>query len=437
MLTYVAASVSILALILLIVNPLWGVMALFMIRPLVDTAWDTPVLLGFKLTEIVSATVPLIVIIRMVFDNGAAGSFRDMPLRWIWLLWAADVFLFSSTIMFSQGLKDGTNVLLRHLNGLAGFYMVQAYCREAREVRRFAWALVVAGLFPIATGVFEGLTGFHWKVTYGEEGVIRNIGLYHDAITIRYYALQTVMGLLLVSAFQEKKSTALYAGMALYGLAALFVIKGAYSKSGIITLVAWALLWPLLRKNFKFLTALACGGVMASLYYAKAIMEAIGFVFVKELSAIQGQGGTEKTFAGRWYIWDQMMEEWRALSSLRQIFGSGEVALGAHNDYLQILFHGGIVGVVIYVALLAFIGTVIFRLLFEKSEPFAIAALLAFIMWNVDAIGLVPSAYSGYQWFVWGVIGLCIRQRYDDGVHEEQVVHREKAKRFDNLMGAT
>jgi hypothetical protein len=32
----------------------------------------------------------------------------------------------------------------------------------------------------------------------------------------------------------------------------------------------------------------------------------------------------------------------------------------------------------------------------------------------VDTVGLVPSAYSGYQWFVWGLIGLGLRVRQDE-----------------------
>jgi hypothetical protein len=36
-------------------------------------------------------------------------------------------------------------------------------------------------------------------------------------------------------------------------------------------------------------------------------------------------------------------------------------------------------------------------------------------MWLVDAIGLVPSSYPGYQWFVWGFIGLSLRLREEAG----------------------
>jgi O-antigen ligase len=400
----------------------------------VDATWETSLVLGFKLTEIVSVAVPLNIIVRM-FADGGARPFRDMPLKWIWLLWAADVVMFSSAIMFSQSAQDGVDVLFRHLNGFAAFYMVQAYFKDDGDALRFAWVLVLAGVFPMATGVYEALTGFHWKLTYGEEGVVRNIGLYHDAITIRYYGLQTIMGLLLVSALRAGRSMALKLGMLLYAVAALLVIKGAYSKSGVIIIVAWLVLWPVLRKNVKVAFAMAGAGVIVALYYSKQIMDSIGFVFVKEISAVQGQSGVDSTFAGRWYIWDQMLQEWHALSLVRQTLGSGQVALGAHNDYLQILFHGGIVGLLIYIALLVSVAVVVIRLLVRRLDVYSIAALLAFIMWNVDAIGLVPSAYSGYQWFVWGLIGLCLRKRQDEAAIVASSPVPGKSPRFENLMG--
>ena len=435
-LLYVAAIGSLLAIVLLIVRPLWGVMAIFMIRPLVDTTWAQPVLFDLKLTELLSTAVPIVIFMRMIVDDGSRRPFSEMPLKWIWLVWSIDVCLFSSSIMFSQGLMDGLAVLMRHLNGLAGFYMVQAYCRDKQDFRRFVWALVIAGLFPIATGMAEGLTGAHWRVTEGEGGVIRNIGLYHDAITIRYYALQTIMGLLLLIATAEKKSTVINSAAFIYGLAAAFVIKGAFSKSGFLTLGAWLLLWPLFRKNIKALIALAGSVVVIALYYSKELMDSAGFVFVKEIAAVQGQVGVDRTFAGRWYIWKDMIQEWQSLDRIAQMFGAGHVATGAHNDYLQILFHGGIVGITIYIVLLGAIGWSIARLLINKSDVWAVAALLAFIMWIVDTIGLVPSAYSGYQWFVWGIIGLCLRMRQEENLTISEPITTISVKRFRNLMGA-
>jgi hypothetical protein len=433
----VAAPLSLIALVVLAVNPRLGVLALFVVRPLVDATWAEPFLFGLKLTEIVSAATPLIIVVRMCVDDSELGPLRGMPLKWIWALWSLDVVVFSSSIMFSEGLQDGANILLRHLNGLAGFYMLQAYCRDTDDLRRWAWAIAIAGLFPMATGALEGVTGAHWKVTYGEDGVVRNIGMYHDAITIRYYALQTIMGLLLISALSQAKSSLLKTALLAYGLVAVFVVKGAYSKSGFITLGAWLFLWPFLLRHVKALGALAVGVVLAIIYYSTELMNSVGFVFGKEISALQGGVGVERTFSGRWPIWTEAIKEWQSYDSVAQVFGSGHVALGVHNDYLQILIHGGIVGLAIYVSLLFGAGVVIGRLLLAKADVFSVAAILAFIMWIVDSIGLVPSAYSGYQWFVWGLIGACLRMRaLEPHMTSVALANPTTDRRFSNLMGA-
>jgi O-antigen ligase len=434
-LLYVAATLSLIALVLLIVKPLWGLFGIFFIRPLVDATWAQPLIMDFKLTEIVSSLVPLIIFVRMIFDGGRR-PFKDMPLKWIWLLYSADTVMFSSIVMFDEDWRAGLSVLMRHLNGLAGFYMVQAYCRDERDFRRFAWALAITGIFPMVTGVMERVTGFHWRLTTGASDVIRNIGLYHDAITIRYFGQQTLLGLLLIFAI-GKRSTWVTIFCVLYGLVAVVVIQGAYSKSGLFTLGAWTLLWPLLRKNGKALMGLAGAVAIAIVYYSKEILDSFGFVFEYEVAALQGSAGLDSTFAGRWGMWEDMMKDWEARGLTAHLFGAGHMANGAHNDYLQVLFHGGWIGLGIYVALLCAVGWAIARLLLQRLDIWAITALFAFVMWIVDTIGLVPSVYSGYQWFAWGIIGFCLRHRQDEKLRTRaEIVPAAPSRRFDNLVGA-
>src|SRR6202044_1433405 len=99
-LLYVATSVSLIALVLLMVKPLWGVMALFLVRPLVDATWSQSLVGDFKLTEILSSAVPVIILARMIMDEGAQRPFKDMPLKWIWIIYSMDTVLFSTQVMF-------------------------------------------------------------------------------------------------------------------------------------------------------------------------------------------------------------------------------------------------------------------------------------------------------------------------------------------------
>ncbi len=426
------AALAILALILLTFRPAWGVLAILIARPFVDTAWETPVFAGLKLTEIFSGAVPLILLAHMCIPGSRELSLRRMPLRGVWLAWFGYVAIFSSFILYSEDVASGFNIFFRHVNGFVGFYMAQAYFAKDDRPKRFFWALAIAGLFPMAQGAYELLTGIHWKVTYGEGNLVRNIGMYHDAITIRYYALQTILALLVLSALYLKRKTILQLLGIGYGLVCAAVVQGAFSKSGTLTLGSWVLLWPLLMRRFKALAVLGILGAGLAVAYAPTIVRNVETIFAKEINAIQGDAGVERTFSGRWYTWQEMMAQWQEFDIFAKLFGAGQVATGAHNDYLQVLFHGGILGLALYVTLLLTILTRIGRDIWRRADPFSVAALLVMIMWLIDTIGLVPSAYSGYQWFAWGVIGLCLRRRENEmreraaSITEEPASGRER-----------
>jgi len=133
-----------------------------------------------------------------------------------------------------------------------------------------------------------------------------------------------------------------------------------------------------------------------------------------------------------------MLKDWQSQGLMTHLFGTGHIANGSHNDYLQVLFHGGWVGLSIYLCLLGAVGWSIARLLWERIDIWAIAALFLFIMWIVDTIGLVVSVYSGYQWLVWGIIGFCLRHRRDQGhgSYEPAATSAAMRARFPNLVGA-
>lgn len=407
---WLAALLALFAIALLAIKPRWGILALFVVRPIVDVTWAQTLVGDFKLTEIVSVAVPGLMILRMCLPGAPAASFSRMPLRWAWLLWSLYVAVFSIHMMLASDLREGANIFFRHLNGLAGFYMVQAYLADDRGSQRFAMAMAVAGIFPIGTGLYEIVTGNHWSIVYGEGGLVRNVGMYHDAITPRYYAMQTILALLVLTVLYRSRRWLANLAAVLYGGACAVVVFFAYSKSGALTLASWSLAWAGLMRRGRVLGLIAVLGLGAAVTFNDTVTDRLGTLFNKEIGVLRGETATDRSFAGRWYIWFDLIDEWQRQDSTQQIFGSGRSALGAHNDYLQILMHGGLVGLALYLLLLLTLLGAVLRDLLQRRDAWTVAALLAMIMWLVDTIGLIPSAYSNYQWFVWGVIGLSMRR---------------------------
>ncbi|TWJ16710.1 hypothetical protein [Geobacter argillaceus] len=396
---------TIIALSALFIYPFYGIMLLFIVRPLVDTMYSYELIYGLHLTEIVSVLVPCIIAMRIVLDSDKILALKDMPLKYIWFIYAIYICFSSLIILYCQDLSSAANIFFRHINGFIGFYMVQAYFTD-KKIRYFFLSLVLAGVFPMTIGIYEFATNQHWKNTYSE-GLLRNIGLYHDAITVRYYALQTILGIILYFSIYIR-SYFVHVIAFMYACASSIVMYKTYSKAGIIVLSTWLLVWAVFKRNILLLTLLICLGITA-VCVENGVLTNITRIFQKEIGAVTGTGKSERIFEGRVYIWRDMVNEWTEKSTLQKTFGSGKKAVESHNDYLMMLFHGGIVGLVVYLVLLIFIGIRILSNLRERVGPLNIGVLMAYLMWMTDSIGLVPSAYSGYQWFVWGIIGLGLR----------------------------
>jgi len=422
----------------LCVYPVYGIMLIFMVRPLVDTMYGFVLVGDLRLTEIVSVLVPCIIAARIVFVPESIKGLREMPLKPVWFLYIINICIISLLILCDDGLSSSANVFFRHFNGFIGFYMVQTFFTDEKKIRYLLLSLVVAGIFPMTVGIYEFITDHHWQKTF-TEGLIRNIGLYHDAITVRYYALQTLLSLFLYCSMFLKSYFLNFIAM-LYAGAASIVMYRTYSKAGLIILGVWLFAWAVLKRNIYVLIVLICLGVTA-ISVENRVVTTISRVFNKEIGAVTGTGKNERVFEGRVYLWKSLLNEWEEMSVLQKAFGSGKMATGSHNDYILMLYHGGVFGLLVYLTLLATIGIRILVNLFERAGPLNIGAFMAFVMWMIDTIGLVPSAYSGYQWFVWGVIGLGLRVHQNARSRKADVPDRLQQgaatiPRFDAASGA-
>jgi len=429
MLLYFTISCVVVVIVLLLMNPVWGIMAAFIVRPLVDALWSEYLVVGFKLTELFSVLIPILILSHLLFTYRGRLAFQTMPCRVIWIVYVFNITFFSAIILYQEGMLSGLNVFFRHLNGFIAFYMVQAFFSDEKKIKYFLFSLIIAGLFPMGIGLYQIMTGVQWIVT-GVEGVTRNIGLYHDAITVRYYAMQTILALILYGSLYVRDDIINKLLLMVYGVVSVAVMFKAYSKSGMVALALWILTWSAFQKKYNMLILTGFVVILVSVYYENDIFEQINTVFNKEISALDGSGDMERTFNGRWYIWEDAINEWKKYGLISKIFGTGHVATNMHNDYLMFLFHGGIIGLFIYMVLLMIVAIKITKNLFEKNDALTLGALMAFIMWSIDTVGLVPSAYSGYQWFVWGIIGLALKMRIHEKENNESITNSEKENIF-------
>jgi len=259
------------------------------------------------------------------------------------------------------------------------------------------------------TSFYQSTTGTVWQLRHGSGGLIRSVGAYHNVMVIRLYAFVTIASLLLYWSYFSNQGILKKTFMLLYGFLCVFVIFKAYSKAGFVILGLWAIIWCVMNRKYTFLFIFFTLLLIINFSYHNKIFTDISTTFYKERAAIEGIGDAKYVLAGRPVVWGYYLEKWRNLRTLNKVFGAGETAGSAHNDYLRVLICNGIFGLFIYIILLMVIGFKVIMNLISKKTPLTIVAVMLFLMWMVDSIGLTPGIYPGYQWLTWGFIGLSLK----------------------------
>ncbi|MEE9556814.1 MAG: hypothetical protein V3V76_06100, partial [Candidatus Adiutricales bacterium] len=362
---------------------------------------------GFNALEIVGVGVPIILLSKFLFSRDLHLS--ETPLFKLWVFYVF-VNLVSFTLILSSGKFIGSmDFFFRILNGFVGYFMLQAYIRDREDFRKLLIIILLAGLFPMLVGVYQAVTGDIWNVRQTAGGLIRGTGFYHDIFSIRSFAYITIVAIILYWSYYINRGFLKKSLLIAYLVLCSVSIFKAYSKAGFAVAVIWIISWTFLNKKFSLLAAIIVALILANFATGNILYKEIAFVFSKESAAIEGTGETKYILSGRLGVWEGAWHSWKSSSNFNKFFGLGSSGGAAHNDYLKTLISGGILSLVAYILLLVMIGWKILRNLAQNFSRLNMAALMIFLMWLVDTIGLVPSMYPSYQWYVWGFIGLAFR----------------------------
>lgn len=411
----------------------YGILVAFLTKPMIDASWDTHIGFGLNVLRLVGVLFPLLVFFRSL---GTGKPFTQIPLATIWIVYVAYNLLVSTVIIFEHDLMSYINRSFRILNAVIGYYMIQTYFADKEAFRKLLIFIILAGIFPLMMGVYQAATGVVWEERQ-TVGLIRNVGLYHDAAVFRQLSFQTLTGVLLYwTYFLSDDSRVMIKKVLMLGLmvAAAAVLFKTYSKAGYLILGMWVIIWSVGRRKFMPMVIVLVALVVVNIAYKDQIWSETQLLFSKEIAA--AQDGTERekkmSLAGRWYHWEEIIDYYYEQSVIRQIFG-GNRSLSAHNDYLEQLITGGVVGLLIYIVLLTLIGMKVYGNYRREKSPLNVMALMIFAMWMIDTIGLVPTQFPAYQWYVWGIIGLSFKG-VDWGDEKPPLLDGSSARPRDNIL---
>lgn len=412
---YFSVLVAIVTVAVISITPVTGFLTVMFFKPIVDTGWYVSFGPGLSLTKIYGVMIPLVALSYMFFSSNASRKLSAMPMKGIWIVYAVYVAFFTMNIVLSSGIVSGVDIFFSYINGIVGFYMMQAFITNDEDLKKLIIVLMLAGLFPVLTTLYQVITGIEWHNLSHQrsESFTRSPGLYYLINTIRYYSYQTLIALLLYAAFFGK--LVLWKKLAgwLYVAIIFIVLFKTYSKAGYAAIGLGLVVWLVLNKKYMALITIALLIVFALPFYASDFSDAVYEVFHREVDAVTDGEEGDNALGGRTAGWIARMEVWGQMSFYSQVFGAGEPMKGVHNDYIAMIWHGGVIGLMIYLTLLVSIGLKLFIEIRRKVDPLLVAGFVLYLSYLIDTVGLVPSTYPHFQWLVWGTIGLALRRRQD------------------------
>jgi O-antigen ligase len=408
----------------------------FLIRPIIDCFWELKFsVFGFRPPEMVSVLVPGLVFVRILFDSNK--SFIRSPLALVWIIFISWHVISAAIIMTAgKGAIEALNFFARVFNGFVGFYMLQQFITKMKDFKLLLIVMLIAAITPLSMSIYQNVMGGVIRTEGTIGGLIRNIGFYHDEFTLRLYTLQTFIAILLFWAyFVPSRRSLLTKGYLLsIFFISTFTIYKLFSKAGFLISAVWLLVWTVLRKRILALGIVVLIMVMAVSLLEMSSLEKVETVYSQEVSVVEGSGKYDQSLGGRWSGWRAQMKMWSEQPILMKIAGTGQSATGAHNDFLRALLATGIIGLLIYMCLLILTGLKLIQKCRQRLSPLNIAALMIYLMWCIDAIGLVPGAYSSYQWFAWGFIGLALVGKLDADRDTMDLEKRPENDNVDSLL---
>ena len=405
---YLAATSAFILLLTLFANVNYGILVTFLLKPIIDASWKVS-FGGIGLLDLVGVALPVLVLARS-FAPGQKLS--DIPLFRIWLIFIIYNVLTYATYALVKGPLISIEFSFRVLNGFVGYYMIQTFFHDKESFRRLLLVIILAGIFPMATGIYQVLTGAVWQPR-STVGLARNVGLYHDAVTFRNYSFQTLSAVFLFWCYFLNPGRDLIKKTLLLILvgACLVVLFKIYSKAAVAIITIWIIIYCLSYKRILPVILLAVLFLGVDFLFQGQLIADFKQLFSKEVAATLENADElvyRRTLSGRWFGWEALLRNYANRSLVVQIFGNGNPS-NAHNDFLVRLLSGGVIGLFIYVVLLGSIAKAILKNLRREASPLNVMAIMIFAMWLVDTMGLHPSLYPGYQWYVWGFIGLSLR----------------------------
>lgn len=429
-----AITVLVIFLVLIVKQPKYGILLLFLTKPVLDATYFFKLpYIGLNFLQITGVMFPVFAIFILTSLKSKISKFYYW--RIISLLIASAILSFLTYLIgyFHLGgarllnlFVAGLVTLFQFLNGISAYFLIPQLFNNEKDKKLFLQILIWASLFPLITaylqifGIIEGRT----LRTTGE--LMRLSGLYHDSTNLRFYSFQSIASIIIyLSLYKKSVKQPIRLILVILIFLFLFIIYLGYSKAAIAILLTWSLAYLIISRNVVLGGTALTGIIMLYLTVPKISYE-IDKLFYKEIMYYEGTLSEELEYTllgGRFVRWEGILTQFENSDFLHQLLGFRyTIGILSHNDFLRMLASYGLIGLAIYSLFLISIIFQSIRQYFIHRDGLAFGAILLLIAYIIDSTGLTPSIYTGYSWVVFGIISLSINRH----IGKEETTSHEK-----------
>jgi len=412
--------------------PRWAIAGMIIVKPIIDLTWEYNVVSDINYLKIYAGIFAVLGIAYIIYHRT---KIAQSPVNLIWLIFLVLSFISIFVISYDTPLLDKVDYFLRVLSGFVVLIFF-AFLFSYEKDKKFVLSIfIIAGISPMVFWLINVLSG---NPVVSNDELMRIIGPYHRFWQFNFYAMQTIFCSLAYLAITNKsraktentdkyndkvqgihrehrlsKFSLINVGLLLMIVIGIGMVYTCYSKAGWIALFVCFFLWFILRK--KLWQTILVPIAAAVFIFVNPFRADFQTTFQNEIDYFFYNADTkESVFRGRLVRWEVGMVDFNDLPVLNKLLGAEKLIGHPENYYLRVLWDTGIIGLIIYIALLCLTGFLLIRAYVKNKDPVVLTGILIFVFYVFNSIGSYPMFNPAFQWLMWGTVGFILSERYDD-----------------------
>jgi hypothetical protein len=403
-----------------------SLIVLFLVKPLIDLGYFLSFWVG-RIRLAPTTVAGLLICIYFAAFRFKGSRFTPPFIR------VFEAFLVINLVSILLGLVLSDNpslnavlvLVLKILNSYVIFFAAYtaATTYQYEDVTPFVRAIVIGSSVAVISNLVAIGTGFGGsKAGPAEYSHLRETGLYYDAGVLANHAFFDLVFAIFWLHLQRRKTVLWLLFIGFLVVTDLYLIAASKSRSVMIELAVFSVIYVwLFHKRFGKILAPLCGAAVVAI--AVLIFdidtEELFVRFEGDVAALQSDEGAgtvsttgevslgqfEGLGSNRGALWAGALTEIAHRPAHEILFGDFFSTSIAHSDYIDVLGRNGVIGLVLYLVLLAGLLRNVFlatrRKLPDRERIVHIAAFILLVCYVLYSLPFRPLSYTTSAWYMW------------------------------------